>query len=43
MADEALDGLPGWHRQVAIDTFNGTDTPAKIWEAIEARLAGMRN
>src|SRR4051812_7549440 len=25
---------------VAIDTFNGTDTPARIWDAIEARLAG---
>jgi glutathione synthase len=24
---------------VAIDRFNGTDTPAKIWDAIEARLA----
>jgi glutathione synthase len=24
---------------VAIDTFNGTDTPALIWEAIEARAA----
>lgn len=23
---------------LAIDRFNGTDTPAKIWEAIEARL-----
>ncbi|GAA4643811.1 glutathione synthase [Pontixanthobacter gangjinensis] len=23
---------------VAIDTFNGTDTPARIWDAIEARL-----
>ncbi|BBC73098.1 glutathione synthase [Altererythrobacter sp. B11] len=27
---------------VAIDQFNGTDTPARIWEAIEARLAAMR-
>lgn len=25
---------------VAIDRFNGTDTPARIWEAIEARLGG---
>ena len=25
---------------VAIDQFNGTDTPARIWEAIEAKLAG---
>jgi glutathione synthase len=24
---------------VAIDGFNGTDTPSKIWDAIEARLA----
>ena len=24
---------------VAIDRFNGTDTPARIWDAIEARLA----
>ena len=24
---------------VAIDKFNGTDTPARIWDAIEARLA----
>ena len=24
---------------VAIDKFNGTDTPALIWDAIEARLA----
>jgi len=24
---------------VAIDTFNGTDTPARIWDAIEARRA----
>ena len=23
---------------VAIDKFNGTDTPALIWEAIEAKL-----
>lgn len=23
MADEALDGLSGWHRQQAVDTFNG--------------------
>lgn len=25
---------------VAIDRFNGTDTPARIWDAIEARLRG---
>ncbi len=25
---------------VAIDRFNGTDTPALIWDAIEAKLAG---
>ncbi len=24
---------------VAIDKFNGTDTPSLIWEAIEARAA----
>ena len=24
---------------VAIDRFNGTDTPSRIWDAIEARLA----
>ena len=24
---------------VAIDKFNGTDTPARIWEAIEAKVA----
>jgi glutathione synthase len=24
---------------VAIDRFNGTDTPARIWDAIEARAA----
>jgi glutathione synthase len=24
---------------VAIDAFNGTDTPALIWEAIEAKAA----
>jgi glutathione synthase len=24
---------------VAIDKFNGTDTPGKIWDAIEARLS----
>ena len=27
---------------MAIDRFNGTDTPARIWDAIEARLAGRR-
>lgn len=27
---------------VAIDRFNGTDTPARIWDAIEARLAARR-
>lgn len=26
---------------VAIDRFNGTDTPARIWDAIEARHAAM--
>ena len=26
---------------VAIDRFNGTDTPALIWDAIEAKLAGV--
>jgi hypothetical protein len=29
MADEALDGLPGWHRQVAVDSFNAA------WELID--------
>jgi glutathione synthase len=28
---------------VAIDAFNGTDTPALIWDAIERRLADLRN
>ena len=27
---------------MAIDKFNGTDTPALIWQAIEARRAGLR-
>ncbi len=27
---------------VAIDKFNGTDTPGLIWDAIEARLVGIR-
>ena len=27
---------------LAIDQFNGTDTPALIWQAIEARQAGLR-
>ncbi len=27
---------------VAIDAFNGTDTPARIWDAIEARLGQSR-
>jgi len=27
---------------VAIDRFNGTDTPARIWDAIEARLAARQ-
>jgi glutathione synthase len=27
---------------VAIDAFNGTDTPARIWEALERRHADMR-
>lgn len=28
---------------VAIDRFNGTDTPAMIWDAIEARLTARRD
>jgi glutathione synthase len=28
---------------VAIDKFNGTDTPGRIWHAIEVRLAARRN
>jgi len=28
---------------VAIDKFNGTDTPARIWDAIEARLEARRS
>lgn len=28
---------------VAIDRFNGTDTPARIWDAIEARLGRRRS
>ena len=27
---------------IAIDRFNGTDTPARIWDAIEARLAARQ-
>jgi glutathione synthase len=27
---------------VAVDKFNGTDTPGLIWQAIERRLAGLR-
>ena len=27
---------------VAIDQFNGTDTAARIWDAIEARIAARR-
>ena len=27
---------------VAIDKFNGTDTPGRIWDAIEARLEARR-
>ena len=27
---------------VAMDRFNGTDTPARIWDAIEAKRAVMR-
>ncbi len=27
---------------MAIDRFNGTNTPARIWDAIEARLAAMK-
>jgi glutathione synthase len=26
---------------VAIDEFNGTDTPGRIWDALEARFAAM--
>ena len=25
---------------MAIDRFNGTNTPSRIWDAIEARVAG---
>ena len=28
---------------VAIDKFNGTDTPGLIWDAIEARLEARRS
>ena len=28
---------------VAIDKFNGTDTAARIWDAIEARLSSLKN
>ena len=28
---------------LAIDKFNGTDTPGLIWDAIEGRLAGLRS
>jgi glutathione synthase len=28
---------------VAIDKFNGTDTPARLWDAIEARLGARRS
>ena len=28
---------------VAIDKFNGTDTPGLIWDAIDTRLAAQRN
>ncbi|MFL6773116.1 MAG: glutathione synthase [Sphingomicrobium sp.] len=28
---------------VALDTFNGTDTPALIWDAIDRRLAGRKD
>ena len=27
---------------MAIDRFNGTNTPAKIWDAIEARLRAAK-
>jgi glutathione synthase len=27
---------------VAVDKFNGTDTPALIWDAIERRLSDRR-
>ena len=29
MAEEPIDGQSGWHRQVAVDTFN------RAWELIE--------
>ena len=29
MAEEPIDGQAGWHRQVAVDTFN------RAWELIE--------
>ncbi|MBA2467329.1 MAG: glutathione synthase, partial [Sphingomonas sp.] len=28
---------------VAIDRFNGSDTPGRIWDAIDARLAQLPN
>ena len=44
MADDALDGLPGWHRQVAIDTFNAAweliDLPART-PALDRELLGL--
>ena len=44
MADEALDGLPGWHLQVAIDTFNAAweliDLPART-PALDRELLGL--
>jgi len=44
MADEALDGLPGWHRQVAVDTFNAAweliDLPART-PALDRELLGL--
>ena len=44
MADEALEGLPGWHRQVAVDTFNAAweliDLPART-PALDRELLGL--
>lgn len=43
-----IDVIDGWLTEinvtsptgiVAVDQFNGTDTPARFWEAVEARLA----
>ena len=44
MVDEALEGLPGWHRQVAVDTFNAAwellDLPART-PAQDRELLGL--